>query len=73
MLLLKEKNNTTKDKQKKIEIGIVIKQDTSENLVNIAFLSIGSNLGNKKRNIEKAKFLLAKNSIKILKSSYSTW
>ena len=38
-----------KDKQKKIEIGIVIKQDISENLVNIAFLGIGSNLGNKKK------------------------
>ena len=47
----------------------MIKQDISENLVNIAFLSIGSNLGNKKRNIEKVKFLLTKNSIKILKSS----
>ena len=51
------------------------KQGISENLANIAFLSIGSNLGNKKRNIEKAKFLLAKNSIKILKSSnfYETY
>ena len=47
----------------------MIKQDISENLVNIAFLSIGSNLGNKIKNIEKAKFLLEKNSIKIIKSS----
>ena len=45
------------------------KQDISENLVNVAFLGIGSNLGNKKRNIEKAKFLLSQNSIKITKSS----
>ena len=53
----------------------MIKQNTSENLVNIAFLSIGSNLGNKKRNIEKAKFLLEKNPIKIIKSSsfYETY
>jgi len=53
----------------------VIKQDTSENLVKVAFLSIGSNLGNKKRNIEKAKFLLEKNPIKIIKSSsfYETY
>ena len=53
----------------------MIKQDISENLVNIAFLSIGSNLGNKKRNIEKAKFLLEKNLIKIIKSSniYETY
>ena len=45
------------------------KQDISENLVNTVYLSIGSNLGNKKRNIEKAKYFLEKNSIKILKSS----
>ena len=53
----------------------MIKQDISENLVNIAFLAIGSNLGSKKRNIEKAKFLLEKNSIKIIKSSniYETY
>ena len=53
----------------------MIKQDTSENLVKVVFLSIGSNLGNKKRNIEKAKFLLEKNPIKIIKSSsfYETY
>ena len=53
----------------------MIKQDTSENLVNIAFLGIGSNLGNRKSNIEKAKFFLEKNSIKIIKSSniYETY
>ena len=53
----------------------MIKQDISENLANIAFLSIGSNLGSKKVNIEKAKFLLEKNSIKIIKSSnfYETY
>ena len=51
------------------------KQDISENLANTAFLGIGSNLGKKKRNIEKAKFLLEKNSIKIIKSSniYETY
>ena len=50
-------------------------QGISENQVNIAFLGIGSNLGSKKRNIEKAKFLLEKNSIKIIKSSniYETY
>ena len=53
----------------------MIKQDTSENLVNIVYLGIGSNLGNKKRNIEKAKYLLAKNPVKIVKSSsiYETY
>ena len=45
------------------------KQDTSENLVNPVYLAIGSNLGNKILNIEKAKFELEKYKIKILKSS----
>ena len=51
------------------------KQDILENLVNVIYLSIGSNLGNKKRNIEKAKFLLEENPIKIIKSSsiYETY
>ena len=46
------------------------KQDISENLVNVAYLGIGSNLGSKKNNLEKAKYLLGANSIKILKSSH---
>ena len=33
----------------------MIKQDTSENLAKIVYLGIGSNLGNKKLNIEKAR------------------
>ncbi len=51
------------------------KQDILENQVNTAFLGIGSNIGNKKRNIEKTKFLLHQNSIKIIKSSniYETY
>ena len=51
------------------------KRDISENQANTAFLGIGSNIGNKKRNIEKTKFLLQNNSIKILKSSniYETY
>jgi 2-amino-4-hydroxy-6-hydroxymethyldihydropteridine diphosphokinase len=47
----------------------VKKQDISENLVNIAYLAIGSNLGNKTNNIEISKFELEKYKIKILKSS----
>jgi len=47
----------------------VIKRDILENQVNSIFLGIGSNLGNKKENIEKAKFKLLQNNIKILKSS----
>ena len=45
------------------------KQDTSENLANLAFLAIGSNLGSKISNIEITKFELEKYKIKILKSS----
>jgi len=47
----------------------VKKQDISENLANIVYLAIGSNLGNKISNIDIAKFELEKNKIKILKSS----
>jgi 2-amino-4-hydroxy-6-hydroxymethyldihydropteridine diphosphokinase len=47
----------------------VKKQDTSENLVNLAYLAIGSNLGNKINNIETTKFELERHKIEILKSS----
>ena len=47
----------------------MIKQDISENQVKFIYLGIGSNLGNKRNNIEKAKFKLAQNNIKILQSS----
>ena len=47
----------------------MIKQDTLENQARYIYLGIGSNLGNKKNNIEKAKFELTQNGIKILKSS----
>ncbi len=47
----------------------MIKQDISENQVKIIYLGIGSNLGNKKINIEKAKFKLIQNKINILKLS----
>ena len=51
------------------------KQDTLENQVNFVYLAIGSNLGDKKKNIEKVKFFLELNSIKILKISriYETY
>ena len=45
------------------------KQGISENLVNQAYLAIGSNLGNKISNIEVTKFELEKYKIKILKTS----
>ena len=45
------------------------KRDTLEKAVNYAYLSIGSNLGNKKFNIEKTKFLISQKSIKIIRCS----
>jgi 2-amino-4-hydroxy-6-hydroxymethyldihydropteridine diphosphokinase len=47
----------------------VTKQDTSENQVKNIYLGIGSNLGNKINNIEKAKFLLMLNGFNIAKTS----
>ena len=47
----------------------MIKQDILENQVRSIYLGIGSNLGNKKDNIEKAKFELNQMNIKILQSS----
>jgi len=47
----------------------VIKQDISENQVKVVYLGIGSNLGNKKKNIEIAKSKLQNYQIKILKCS----
>ena len=47
----------------------MIKQDLLENQVKKSYLAVGSNLGFKLQNIEKAKFELQKNKIKIIKSS----
>ena len=47
----------------------MINQDILENQANSIYLGIGSNLGNKKKNIEKAKFELIQNNIKILVTS----
>ncbi len=47
----------------------MIRRDILENQVRSIYLGIGSNLGNKKKNIEKAKFELIKKKIKIIKSS----
>ena len=47
------------------------KQDILEKVVNYAYLSIGSNLGNKIFNLQKTKLLLLKNDINIIfNSSY---
>ena len=47
----------------------MIKQDISENQAKLIYLGLGSNLGNRVANIEKAKFRLLENDIKILRSS----
>ena len=58
-----------KEQQKKIEIGTVKNQDISENPVKIVYLGIGSNLGVRMENIEKAKFQLRENNIKLISVS----
>ena len=45
------------------------KQGSSKNQAKIVYLAIGSNLSNKKYNIEKTKFKLLKYDIKIVKCS----
>ena len=45
------------------------KQDILENQAKTVLLSIGSNLGKRNLNIEKAKFLLNENNIKLVKTS----
>tara|TARA_Y100000590_G_scaffold439763_1_gene564225 strand:- start:1657 stop:2184 length:528 start_codon:yes stop_codon:yes gene_type:complete len=47
----------------------VKKQDILENQAKLVYLSLGSNLGNRITNLDKAKFLLNLNNIKIIKSS----
>jgi len=47
----------------------VKKIDISENQVKSIYLGIGSNLGNKRKNIEKAKYQLIQNNINLLSSS----
>ena len=45
------------------------KPDILENKANIVYIGIGSNLGNRINNIEKSKYLLSLNAIKIVKTS----
>ena len=47
----------------------MIKQDTLEKQAKIVYLGIGSNLGNRFKNIENAKISLTENQITIIKSS----
>ena len=59
----------TKEPQKKIEIGIVIKPDTLEKPVKVVYLGIGSNIGNRITYIERAKSLLLANNMQLISSS----
>ena len=68
-LLQKGKSNLIKEPLKRTETGTVIKQDISENQVKNIFLAIGSNLGNRLTNIEKAKSLLLENNINFISVS----
>ena len=47
----------------------MINQDTLEKQAKIIYLGIGSNLGNRISNIEKAKYYLMQNNIKIISAS----
>ena len=58
-----------KEQLKKKETGTVISQDILGNQAKFVYLSLGSNLGNKKGNLEKAKFKLIENNIDIISSS----
>ena len=62
-----------KDNQLKKKIGTEIKQDILENLHRAVYLGIGSNLGNRKKNITKAYYQLNKFcSINKLSNYYET-
>mgnify|MGYP001184451495 CR=1 FL=1 len=62
-----------KGKQLKEKIGTEIKQDILENLHRAVYLGIGSNLGNRKKNINNASYLLNKFlSINKLSNYYET-
>ena len=58
-----------KEQQKRIEIGIVIRQDILENQAKIVYLGIGSNLGDRKKNIEIAKSHLSEKNLDFLSIS----
>ena len=47
----------------------MIKLDTAENRAKLIYLGIGSNLGNRKNNIDKAKFRLSENNILLLREA----
>ena len=66
-LINKVKNNMIKDWQRKQETGTVKKQDILENQVNFVYLALGSNLGDKKTNLNNSIDLIEKEGILIKK------
>ena len=58
-----------KEQLRKIETGIVIKQDILEKQVKIVYLAVGSNLGNRINYINNAKIKLENQNIKIVQCS----
>ena len=58
-----------KEQLRKVEIGTEKEQDMLENQAKIVFLGIGSNLGLRKKNIEKAKFYLFQNDLHFISIS----
>ena len=59
----------TKEQPKKVEIGTVKRQDILENQAKIVYLGIGSNLGDRKKNIEIAKSHLSEKNLDFLSIS----
>ena len=59
----------TKEQQKRVGIGTVKKRDILENQAKIVYLGIGSNLGDRKKNIEIAKSHLSENNLDFLSVS----
>ena len=59
----------TKEQQKREGIGTVKKRDILENQAKIVYLGIGSNLGDRKKNIEIAKSHLNENNLDFLSVS----
>ena len=58
-----------KEQQKRVGIGTVKKRDILENQAKIVYLGIGSNLGDRKKNIEIAKSHLSENNLDFLSVS----
>ena len=59
----------TKEQQKRVEIGTVKRRDILENQAKTVYLGIGSNLGDRKKNIEIAKSHLSENNLDFLSVS----